>query len=49
MAKTLDFILVIRLNWFEKIELRGCAWPPGRLYYLLLITVVGVYCCTLRC
>ena len=48
-TKTLDFTLVIRLNWLEKIELRGCAGPPGRQYYLLLITVVRVYCCTQRC
>ena len=27
----------------EKIELRGCAGPPGRQYYLLLIAVVRVY------
>ena len=26
--------------------LRVCAQPPGRQYYLLLITVVRVYCCT---
>ena len=32
--------MVIRLNWLEKIELRGSAGPPGRQYYLLLITVV---------
>ena len=31
----------------EKTELRGCAGPPGRqYYYLLLITVVRVYCYT---
>ena len=40
-TKTHDFTLVIRLNWYEKIELRGCAGPPGRQCYLLLIT-----CCT---
>ena len=45
-TKTVDFTLVTRLNWFEKIELRGCAGPPGCQYYLLLITVVRVYCCT---
>ena len=28
-----------------KIELMGCAGPPGHQYYLLLITVVHVYCC----
>ena len=32
--------MVIRLNWLEKIELRRYAGPPGRQYYLLLITVV---------
>ena len=32
--------MVIRLNWLEKIELRGYAGPPGRQYTLLLITVV---------
>ena len=32
-----------------KIELRGCAGPPGRQYYLLSITVVRVYCCIQRC
>ena len=47
-TKTLDFTLVIRLNWLEKIELRWCAWPPDRQYYLLLITVVRVYCCAQR-
>ena len=40
-------------TWFTfkfvgKIELRGCAEPPGRQYYLSLITVVRVYCCTQR-
>ena len=35
-----DFTLVIRLNWLKKIELRRYAGPPGRQYYLLLITVV---------
>ena len=39
-TKTFDFTLVIRLNWLEKIELRGCAGPPGCQYYLLFITVV---------
>ena len=39
-TKTLDFTLVIRLNWLEKIELRGCAGQPGRQNYLLLSTVV---------
>ena len=48
-TKTLDFTLVIRLNWWEKIELRRCAGPPGRQYYLFLITVVRVYRCTQRC
>ena len=43
------FTLVIRLNWLEKIELRGCSGPPGCQYYLLLITVVRVYCCAQRC
>ena len=38
-TKTLDFTMVIRLNWLETIDLRGCAGPPGRQYYLLLITV----------
>ena len=33
----------------EKIELMGCTGPPGRQHYLLLITVVRVYCCTQRC
>ena len=47
--KKFDFTLVIRLNWLEKIELRRCAGPPSRQYYLLLITVVRVYCCTQRC
>ena len=27
----------------------GCARPLSRQYYLLLITVVRVYCCTQRC
>ena len=45
-TKTLDFTLVIRLNWSEKIELLGRARPPGCQYYLLLITVVRVYFCT---
>ena len=36
--------------WFTfkfvgKIELRGCAGPSGRQFYLSLITVVRVYCC----
>ena len=39
-TKTLDFTLVIRLNWLEKIELRGCVGPPGCQYCLLLNTVV---------
>ena len=39
-TKILDFTLVIRLNWLEKIELRGCAWPPDRQYYLLLRTAI---------
>ena len=39
-TNTLDFTLVIRLNWLEKTELRGYAGPPCRQYYLLLITVV---------
>ena len=37
-TKTLDFTLVVSLNWLEKIELKGCAGPPGRQYYLLLST-----------
>ena len=45
-TKTLDFNQVIRLNWLEKIELRGRAGPPRRQFYLLLITVVRLYCCT---
>ena len=48
-TKTFDFTLIIRLNWLEKIELMGCAGPPGCQHYLLLITVVRVYCCTQRC
>ena len=32
-----------------KIELRGCAGPPDGQYYLLLITVVRVFCCTQTC
>ena len=48
-TKTLDFTLVIRLYWLSKMELRGCAGSPGRQYYLLLITVVRVYCCKQRC
>ena len=40
MIKTLNFTLVTRLNRLQKLELRGCAGPPGRQYYLLLITVV---------
>ena len=48
-TKTPDFTLVIRLNWLEKIEIRRCAGPPSSQYYLLLITVVRVYCCTQRC
>ena len=47
-TKTLNFTLVIHLNWLEEIELRGCAGPPGRQYYLLLIAVVRVYCCMLE-
>ena len=39
-TKTLDSSLVMRFNWWEKIKLRGCAGPPGRQYYLMLITVV---------
>ena len=39
-TKTHDFTLVIRLNWLEKIELKGCAEHLGHQYYLLLITVV---------
>ena len=39
-TKTLDFTLVIRWNWLEKIELRGCDGLPGSQYYLLLSTVV---------
>ena len=39
-TKTLDLTLIIRLNWLEKFELRGCTRPPGRQYYLLLSTVV---------
>ena len=39
-TKILDFTLVLRLNWLEKIELRGCAGHPGHQYYLLLITVI---------
>ena len=35
--------MVIRLNWLEKIELRRCAGPPGRQYYVLLIAVVGIW------
>ena len=42
-TKTLDFTLVIRLNWWEKNELRWCAGPPGRQYYLLFITIVREY------
>ena len=48
-TKTFDFTLVIRLNWWEKIELMGCAGPPKRQCYLLLISVVRVYCWTQRC
>ena len=48
-TKTYDITLVIRLNWLEKTELRGCVGPPSRQYYLLLITVVRVCCCTQRC
>ena len=48
-TKTLDFTLVIRLNWLKKVELKECAVPPARQYYLLLITVVRVYYCTQRC
>ena len=31
-TKTFDFTLIIRLNWLEKIELMGCAGPPGILF-----------------
>ena len=48
-TKTFDFTLVLRFNRLEKIELRGCAGPPGRRSYLLIIAVVRVYCCTPRC
>ena len=48
-TKTLHFILVIRLNWLDKIELRGCAGNSGRQYCLLLIAVLRVYCCTQIC
>ena len=48
-TKTLDFILVIRLNCLEKIELRGFAGLPDGQYYVFLITVVRVYCCMQRC
>ena len=48
-TKLFDFTLFIPLNWLEEIELRGCAGPPGRQYYLLSITVVRVYCCTQKC
>ena len=37
-TKTLDFILVIRLNRLEKIQLRECARPPARQHYLSLST-----------
>ena len=40
--------MVLRLNWLEKVGLRGCARPSGRQYYLLLITVVRVYYCTAK-
>ena len=29
-----------------KYWIKGVRWPSGRQYYLLLITVVRVYCCT---
>ena len=48
-TKTLDFTLVMCLNWLEKIELRGCAGHPDRQYHLLLSAVVRVYCCKQRC
>ena len=38
-TKTNGFSLVIRLNWLEKIELRGCTGPPGRQYYLFVVRV----------
>ena len=40
-TKNLDFTLVIRLNWLEKLI-------SGRQYYLLLITLVRVCCCMQR-
>ena len=40
-TKTLDYTLVIRLNWWEKIELRGCPWPP----WSSILFIVN-YCCT---
>ena len=48
-TKAFDFNPVIRLNWLEKIELRGCARPPSYQYNLLLITVVRWYSCTQNC
>ena len=48
-TKTLDFTRVVSLNWLEKIELWECTGLPGRQYYLLLSTVVRVYCCMQRC
>ena len=41
-TKTLDFTLVIHLNWLEKIELRGCAW-------FLSILFIVKNCYTQRC
>ena len=43
-TKTLDFTLVIPLNWLEKIEFGGCTGPPGRQYYLL--SSILLYACT---
>ena len=40
-TKTLDFILVIRLNWLEEIELRGCRAPWWSILF-------KVNCCCMR-
>ena len=39
-TKLLDFTLVVRLNWLEKIELRGYAGPP----WSSVLFIVNYYC-----
>ena len=42
MTKTLHFFRVVRLNWMEKIEMRGARGPWPSI--LLLVTVVSEKC-----